>query len=330
MLLPRKAIASRQQGEDTYCGDPTLSTTDASTNPLSQNHMPALKAPLGEYWPMAHPGRSRGGNRKEQPRQRPQGRRGKPDSASRKPDGTSRNIWLYGRHAVLGALANPRRQVTKVLATAAFIERFGKELSGGTPPEVVDRDMLDGLVGSEAVHQGIAAYARPLPPLAVDDLIASAAEATTAVILVLDEITDPRNVGAILRSAAAFGATGVVITRHNAANETGALAKAASGALDQVSIAEAPNLRRTIEQLKEAGFWCLGLDHPAQQRLGQEAPPARTAWILGAEGKGLRALTARSCDGLVEIPIAPDMESLNVSNAAAIALYEWSRNHQAG
>lgn len=272
---------------------------------------------------MAHTGRSRGGNRNEPPRKRPQDRRGKPESGSQ-------NIWLYGRHAVLGALANPRRQVSKVLATAAFIERFGKELSGGIPPEVVDREMLDGLVGSEAVHQGVAAYARPLPPLAVENLIAAAKDAATAVIVVLDEITDPRNVGAILRSAAAFGATGLVITRHNAANESGALAKAASGALDQVAVAEAPNLRRTIEQLKEAGFWCLGLDHPAPQRLGQEAPPARTAWILGAEGKGLRALTARSCDSLVEIPIASKMESLNVSNAAAIALYEWSRHHQAG
>ncbi len=240
----------------------------------------------------------------------------------------SKNIWLYGRHPVLSALANPRRQISRVLATGTFWERFGDTVSKRTPPQIVDAETLDDLLGPEAVHQGIAAYVRPLAPMAVDDVLATAAAGETAVLLVLDEITDPRNVGAILRSAAAFGASGLIVTRHNAANETGALAKAASGALDRVPIAEAPNLRRTLEQLKEAGFWCLGLDHPAPQAIGRDLPPAKTAWVLGAEGKGLRQLTARSCDALVEIPIAEGMESLNVSNAAAIALYEWSRHHR--
>lgn len=236
-------------------------------------------------------------------------------------------LWLYGRHAVLGALANPRRQVSRVLAAPAFQERHGEALQGGPPPETVDRETLDGLLGPEAVHQGVAAYVRPLAPLTVEDLLALADGRERAVLAVLDEITDPRNVGAILRSAAAFGAAGMVVTRHNAALETGALAKAASGALDQVPVAEAPNLRRALEQLKEAGFWCLGLDHPAEQAMGREAPPPKTAWVLGAEGRGLRQLTARSCDSLIEIPISPAMESLNVSNAAAIALYEWFRHH---
>jgi 23S rRNA (guanosine2251-2'-O)-methyltransferase len=230
---------------------------------------------------------------------------------------------------VLAALANPRRQVSRLLATQAFLERHGEDLRDRRPPETVDNDMLERILGPEAAHQGIAALARPLDPLAVEELMDHAAGLDTATLLVLDEVTDPRNVGAVLRSAAAFGAAGLIVTRHNAAQETGALAKAAAGALDRVPIAEAANLRRAIEHLKEAGFWCLGLDHPAPVPLGREAPPARTAWILGAEGRGLRQLTARSCDALVEIPITAAMESLNVSNAAAIALYEWARHHGA-
>ena len=239
-----------------------------------------------------------------------------------------KRVLLYGRHAVLAAVANPRREITRVLAIPQMIERWGEMLGDNPRPEQVDRDMLDGLLGPDAVHQGIAAYARPLIPLAIEELIEEIDPQQRSVILLLDEVTDPRNVGAILRSAAAFGASGMVVTRHNAATETGALAKAASGALDQVPIVEAGNLRRAIEFLKEAGFWCLGLDHPASGVVGRTDIPERTAWILGAEGKGLRRLTAETCDGLLSIPITETMESLNVSTAAAIALYEWARQHQ--
>jgi 23S rRNA (guanosine2251-2'-O)-methyltransferase len=245
-----------------------------------------------------------------------------------KPEGGGQGLWLYGRHPVLAALANPRRQVSRILATAAFLERFGDAVRQRMPPELVPPETLDALLGAEAVHQGIGAWVRPLPPLAVEDLIAATDGARAAVLLVLDEITDRRNVGAILRAAAAFGAAGVIVTRHHAAAETGALAKAASGALDLVPLAEATNLRRAMEQVQAAGFWCLGLDHPAPRALGREPPPERTAWVLGAEGRGLRQLTARSCDSLVAIPIDAGMESLNVANAAAVALYEWARHHR--
>lgn len=256
-------------------------------------------------------------------RQRPRAR----DATRGVAGGGLRGLWLYGRHAVLAALANPRRQVDRAIATADFQQRFAADLPRGVPVETADRAMLDDLLGPGAVHQGIAARVQPLPLLAMEDLIASLPAAGPAQVLVLDELTDPRNVGAILRSAAAFGAAGIVVTRHNSAEETGALAKAASGALDTLAIAEAGNLRRGLEQLKAAGFWCLGLDHPAPSTLGTTLPPDRLAWVLGAEGRGLRRLTAETCDELVAIPIAPAMESLNVSNAAAIALYEWCRCH---
>jgi 23S rRNA (guanosine2251-2'-O)-methyltransferase len=274
-----------------------------------------------ENYPMAQSTKShrRGGN---DPGRRKGARR------SGKPEGGGRSVLLYGRHAVFAAIENPRREVTRVLAVSAFIEKFGDHLGDNPKPEPVERDMLDGLLPSDAVHQGVACYAKPLEPVTVEELLMMVKDEEQAVFMVLDEVTDPRNVGAILRSAAAFGAAGLIVTRHNAANETGALAKAASGALDQVPIAEASNLRRTIDLLKEAGFWCLGLDHPAPSTMGQEPPPAKAAWILGAEGKGLRQLTAQSCDMLLSIPIAAEMESLNVSNAAAISLYEWARHHR--
>lgn len=236
-------------------------------------------------------------------------------------------LWLYGRHAVVAALENPSREVDRLLATQEAWQKLEGQVDHRSRLEVVDRDTLDRIVGPEAVHQGLAAKVRPLEHLVIEDLLERIPQTEPVQLLVLDEVTDPRNVGAVLRSAAAFGAAGVVVTRHNAADETGALAKAASGALDVVPIAEASNLRRGLEQLKEARIWCLGLDHPAPARLGDQEPPDRLAWVLGAEGRGLRRLTAETCDSLVEIPISPAMESLNVSNAAAVALYEWVRAH---
>ncbi|MCA8929705.1 MAG: 23S rRNA (guanosine(2251)-2'-O)-methyltransferase RlmB [Alphaproteobacteria bacterium] len=261
------------------------------------------------------------------PSGRPQGRRSGPNEPPRRRRTAPRGLWLYGRHAVFAALANPRRQVERVVATAEFRQRFASEWPRPVAVETADRAQLDDLLGPGAVHQGVAARVLPLPLLAIEDLIAHLPATGPAQVLVLDEVTDPRNVGAILRSAAAFGAAGVVVTRHNAAEETGALAKAASGALDTLAVAEAGNLRRDLERLQAAGFWCLGLDHPAPSLVGAAPPPDRLAWVLGAEGRGLRRLTAETCDALVAIPIAPAMESLNVSNAAAIALYEWCRCH---
>jgi 23S rRNA (guanosine2251-2'-O)-methyltransferase len=189
-------------------------------------------------------------------------------------------------------------------------------LPPGRPPERCEAATLAGLLPSGAVHQGLAALVEPLEDLPAE---------TPAHILVLDQVTDPQNVGAILRSAAAFGAAGLVLTERHAAPESGVLAKAASGALDVLPILRVVNLARSIETLKRAGFWCLGLAAEGQSTLAEAKPTGRVALVLGAEGTGLRRLTREHCDQLVRLPTRGPIDQLNVSSAAAVALYELVR-----
>ncbi|MSO77118.1 MAG: 23S rRNA (guanosine(2251)-2'-O)-methyltransferase RlmB [Alphaproteobacteria bacterium] len=245
--------------------------------------------------------------------------------------GAPAGVWLYGIHAVLAAIANPDRKIVRLIATPELISRFDEALTqartargGDLPPlEEVDRQTIDNRLAKGAVHQGIAAEAGALPELGVEDICRN--PAPRAAVLVLDQVTDPQNVGAILRTAAGLGAIAVLTPERGAPEATGALAKAASGALERVPLVHVVNLRRALETLKTAGFWCVGLDHTADRTLEQVALPERAALVLGAEGNGLRRLTRETCDLLVAIPIGPAVDSLNVSTAAAIALYEWRR-----
>ena len=237
--------------------------------------------------------------------------------------------WLYGRHPVAAALANPDRHwrrlavlagqedEAKALVAAARAQRRGD----GEPIRVLDRRGMVALVGDDAVHQGLALEAEPLEAPDFDDMLRAATLAPRAIVVVLDQVNDPHNVGAILRAAAAFGALGVVVAAHGAPPATGALAKAASGALELVPLIEAVNLARTLERLKEAGFWCCGLDERAPLLLAEIELGPRVALVLGAEGDGLRRLVRESCDYLARLPSTPAMPSLNVSTAAAVALY---------
>jgi 23S rRNA (guanosine2251-2'-O)-methyltransferase len=184
---------------------------------------------------------------------------------------------------------------------------------------------LDRVAGRESVHQGIAAQVDPLPETDVEDVAALAADRAEAKIVVLDQVTDPHNVGAILRSAAAFGALAVVLTERNAAPESGVLAKAASGALEVVPLVRVTNLARAMDRLKAAGFWCAGLAAEAERTLTEARLSGRIALCLGAEGAGLRRLTRTHCDLLVKLPTSGPIDHLNVSNAAAVALYELRR-----
>ena len=232
-----------------------------------------------------------------------------------------RAVWLYGVHAVRAALANPARRTLRLLATEAAAAALG---AAGARAEIVPRPAIDAVVRAGAVHQGLALQTMPLEPPALARVLAEA-PAGGAVLVVLDQLTDPHNTGAILRSAAAFGACAVVATTRHAAAETGALAKAAAGALELVPLIAVPNLARALDQIAEAEFWVLGLDAGAARTLDQAAPPARVAIVLGAEGGGLRRLTRERCDELVRLPMSPAVNSLNVSNAAAIALWELTR-----
>jgi 23S rRNA (guanosine2251-2'-O)-methyltransferase len=231
--------------------------------------------------------------------------------------GTHNRPRLWGKHAVAAALDNPERTVLKAWATreAAASMQFPKEVAV-TFADVAD---LGRLVPHDAPHQGVVIEVEPLEDIWLDGLLHNAAE--RAVVLVLDQVTDPHNVGAILRSTAAFGAIGIVTQDRHSPPESGALAKAASGALERVPWARVVNLARALDEIGEAGFWRIGLAGDAGADLKDALGSPRVALVLGAEGPGLRLNTREHCDALARLPITDAVESLNVSNAAAVALY---------
>jgi 23S rRNA (guanosine2251-2'-O)-methyltransferase len=231
--------------------------------------------------------------------------------------GTPNRPRLWGRHAVAAALDNPDRKVVRAWATrdAATFLQFPKDL----PVTLAEAPDLGRLVPHDAPHQGVVIEVEPLEDAWLDGLLGDAPE--RAILLVLDQVTDPHNVGAILRSAAAFGAVGVVTQDRHAPPESGVVAKAASGALERVPWVRVVNLARALEEIGEAGFWRIALAGDAEMDLGEALGPQRVALVLGAEGAGLRHNTREHCDAVARLPITAAVESLNVSNAAAVALY---------
>ena len=231
--------------------------------------------------------------------------------------GTANRPRLWGKHAVTAALENPDRKVLRAWATreAADFMQFPKDVAV-TFADVAD---LGRLVPHDAPHQGVVIEVEPLEGAWLDDILTQATE--NAVLLVLDQVTDPHNVGAILRSAAAFGAIGIVTQDRHSPPESGVIAKAASGALERLPWVRVVNLARALEEIAEAGFWRIGLTGDADGDLKDALGPPRVALVLGAEGAGLRQNTREHCDALARIPITGAVESLNVSNAAAVALY---------
>lgn len=224
-------------------------------------------------------------------------------------------FWIYGRHTVLAALANPARRHHRILAT----RNAGDWLTmSETPPEIVSAQEIARHLPAGAVHQGIALL---VSPHANPNLAEICRQADEAVIVVLDQVTDPQNIGSVLRSCAAFGAAAMVVQDRHSPPETGVLAKAASGALERVPIIRVVNIARALEQLGEWGYTRLGLDDDADTKLMKDGQSGPIALVLGAEGKGLRRLTKQRCDQLIRIPTTGAQASLNVSNAAAIALY---------
>jgi 23S rRNA (guanosine2251-2'-O)-methyltransferase len=233
---------------------------------------------------------------------------------------------FWGRHAVAAALDNPERKVVRIWATreAADFLNVGSDI----PLTFADAADLGRLVPPDAPHQGMVAEVEKLPDIWLGDLLDEAADRRP--LLVLDQVTDPHNVGAILRSAAAFDALGIVTQDRHAPPESGALAKAASGALETVPWVRVVNLARALDEIADAGFWRVGLTGEADVNLAQALGPAKVALVLGAEGEGMRHNTAAHCDALARLPISDRIESLNVSNAAAIALYAATVAHGGG
>jgi len=231
-------------------------------------------------------------------------------------------MWLYGMHAVAAALANRNRRLRRLLVTEEAAATLAQRLPQPWPlaPETVERARLDHLLGRDVVHQGAALLADPLAPPSLQSVLDR-----TGPIVVLDQVSDPRNVGAILRSAASFGAAAVIAQERNAPEETGALAKAASGALETMPLVRAVNIARTLIALKAANIWCVGLDAGGGTLSGPALAGRRVALVLGAEGEGLRRLTRETCDEVAGFPMQGSVGSLNVSAAAAVALYELTR-----
>jgi 23S rRNA (guanosine2251-2'-O)-methyltransferase len=227
-------------------------------------------------------------------------------------------VRLWGRHAVEAALKNPERHHRKLWATREGVASLDGELPADFTVEYAQPADLARLVAKDAPHQGLVLECDALEDLAIDDVLAVAEGRP---LVVLDQVTDPHNVGAILRSAAAFGAAALVTQDRHAPPESGVVAKAASGALEIVPWVRVVNLSRALEDIAEAGYWRVALAGEATATLAEALPAGPVALVLGAEGEGLRPNVAQHCDALAKLPIAPEIESLNVSNAAAIALY---------
>lgn len=227
-------------------------------------------------------------------------------------------VRLWGRHAVEAALLNPEREHRKLWATREGVESLDGELPADFPLEYAAPADLARLVPRDAPHQGLVLECEPLPDVHLDEVLDAAA---TRPLVVLDQVTDPHNVGAILRSAAAFNACAVVTQDRHAPPESGVVAKSASGALEIVPWVRVVNLARAMEEMAASGYWRIGLAGEADTTLAAALPAGPVALVLGAEGEGMRQNVAGHCDALARLPISSEMESLNVSNAAAIALY---------
>lgn len=233
-------------------------------------------------------------------------------------------VVIYGRHAVKAAIENPNRKIVKVMCLR---ENTG-ELKGKIAENkifITDKKELEKLLPQDAVHQGFVAIADMLNNISIEEICDEAQEQQDCYLLVLDQVTDPQNIGAIIRSCAAFGSMALIIQDKNSPQESGAMLKAAAGTFENMPICRVTNLSRALDQLKKAGFWVVGMDGYAKTNIDKMDKKGRLAIVMGSEGKGMRRLIEESCDLTVRLPIAENVESLNVSTAAAVVLYELSK-----
>ena len=281
---------------------------------------PSAKTPTQTYFrapDKANRSEEDGNHRRiEDQQSRQQGRQTSPF----KPKHTD-SVFLYGRNSVMAALANPKRECIRLFASDRAIEAVDKSAVERVPVlSLSGAEMFTGLIPRDAPHQGLILEVRPLPGYAIEDM--HPAEGRKNIILMLDQVTDPQNVGACLRSAAAFGARALITQDRNSPSESGALARASAGGLEITPWVRVSNLSQTLDGLREMGYWHVGLDGNTKQTLKQVSLGDNIVIVMGSEGTGLRPLVQKTCDMIAKIPMSGQMESLNVSNAAAIALYE--------
>ena len=234
-------------------------------------------------------------------------------------------ILLYGRHPVLAAINNSQRKISKIFCTKENLDEIKKILSQtkrNIPLNTIDRKDLDKMLPRDAVHQGFAIQCQELENYTLDEICRMADKKQNCHILLLDQVTDPQNIGAIIRSCVAFETLALILQDKNSPTESGAMAKASAGMIEQLPICRVTNLSRAISQLKDSGFWVIGMDGYATTYIDGINKTGKIAIVMGSEGKGMRRLVEENCDATVKLPIAPSVESLNVSTAAAIALYE--------
>lgn len=246
------------------------------------------------------------------------------------PKNTTKSVSLiYGRHPVLAVVANQERDIIKIFCTKDNYDELkvacnqaGRNLG---LINTVDKKEIDRLLPREAVHQGFAVQAHELQEYSIEDICGLADGQENCRVLILDQVTDPQNIGAIIRSCVAFNALALIMQDKNAPSESGSMAKASAGMIEHLPICRVTNLSRAVDQLKNAGFWTIGMDGEAETTLSELKKGGKNAIIMGSEGKGMRRLVEESCDIVVRLPISDKVESLNVSTAAAIALYEMNK-----
>jgi 23S rRNA (guanosine2251-2'-O)-methyltransferase len=295
---------------------------EAMSKPPRKPHRP--------FDPSRRPGERPAGKAGGREFQRPKPAAGPRDGAIPRPS-VAPALMLYGVHPVSAAWLNPERQCRHLYCTLPALAALqpvldkAKDMGLKRPaPVTAERDAIERMLPPGAVHQGLALDSEPLPEVGLEDVLIAAGGGPAALVL-LDQVTDPHNVGAILRSAAALGAKGVIVQSRHAPEITGVLAKSASGAVEVVPLIHETNLSRAIERLRDEGFYVAGLDEAGAVSLADAAFGERVVLALGAEGEGLRRLVAEHCTELVSLPTQPPIGSLNVSNAAAIGLYEIAR-----
>ncbi len=225
-------------------------------------------------------------------------------------------FWIFGYHAVAAVLKNPNRTINEFLAVKSSAGEFSKY-----SPRIVGREEIDKILPTGAIHQGLAVNVNR-SDYCIEDILEKTENQKTSTIVILDQVSDIHNVGAILRSSAAFDVDAVLIPQNNAPNENGQMAKSACGALEVVPLVQVTNIAQAIEKLKKMGYWCVGLDAHTDKTMDEFEFPEKTVFIFGSEGEGMRKLTKDSCDYLVKLAMSDNMESLNLSNATAITLYQ--------